>query len=177
MAKFYFFIWLRWVTRVVTCSVVLASIFSAVITFVLYALKGFAPLSEEVFFALENIFYFWFPIVLSFTLLVALFRSLKYIFSKCINGYKFVLFECNLSAEILEVGYGDLVKIWRRWFVLLIWLVVVEVILVSSLFFTFSSDVFQWFSIYWLFGFILVGGYVGFLLLATRFKRIKVRRC
>ncbi len=177
MSRFYFLVWSRWVVRVVLCSGMLSAFFSVFVTFVLYGLKGFPSLDENVIKALVDIFLFWFPITLSFTLLVALFRSLKYVFSKCLNGYEFVLFECNQTKQIQNVGYGDLVKVWRKWFVLLVWFVMGQVLVVSGLFFTFVNDVFSWFNIYWLVGFILSGGYVSFMLLPSRVKVVKIRKC
>lgn len=177
MSKFYFLVWSRWVLRVVLCSSILSAVLSAFITVVLYGLKGFPTLDDEVLKALFDIFYFWFPITLSFTLLVALFRSLKYIFSKCLDGYEFVLFKCNKTTQIRDVGYGDLLRVWRKWFVLLIWFVMGQVLVVSGLFFTFSSNVFSWFSVYWLFGFILSGGYVSFMLLPSRVGVVKIKKC
>ncbi len=84
------------------------------------------------------------------------------------------------SYDIIEnIGYGDLVKIWRKWFMLLIWLVGTEMILALSYstLFTNYTGVFEWFDIYWLFGFVLVAGFFSFILLGLRCKRIKVVKC
>ena len=116
--------------------------------------------------------------------MLALFRSLNYIFNKCIHGYELKLLTCTSkkeeTSEVLEViGYGDLVKVWRRWFMLLIWLVgsMMIISLVITYFFTTYSGVFEWFSIYWLFAFILVSGYFSFMLMGSRCKRVKVVKC
>ncbi len=186
MAKFYLFLWLRWAIRVTICSFVLASIISSLITTLIYFNHGATSINSEVSAALFDIFKFWFPIAWSIALLIALFRSTKYIFNSCMNGYELKLLECQSKqtekneAKILEnIGYGDLVKVWRKWFMVIIWLVGVQMIF--ALFFTylFSSyqSVFEWFSIYWLFAFVLSGGYLSFILLGARCKRVKVQKC
>lgn len=136
-------------------------------------------IDAKVFAALRDILDFWFPIVWSFTLLLALFRSIKYIFNTCINGYKLNLLTCSESEIIKSIGYGDLVKVWRRWIMLNIWLVgglMVIAVIFTSLFTNFNG-VFEWFSIYWLFSFILLSGYISFMLLGSRCKQVRVVKC
>lgn len=179
MAKFYLFVWIRWVIRLTLCTLVLACGVTFIITVFLYINQGMPTLSDEVISALLDLFKFWFPIVMSFTLLIALFRSIKFIFKRCYNGYKFELLSCD-GKEVLEyIGYGDLIKVWRRWFMIIIWLVGAQMVLalVFTNLFTTYGGVFEWFSIYWLFGFLLVAGYLSFILLGSRCKQVKVAKC
>jgi hypothetical protein len=136
-------------------------------------------LNTEVIQALLNIFKFWFVVFWSITLLLALFRSLKYIFNRCIYGYELKLYTCDTKELIEDIGYGDLVKVWRKWLMLIIWLVGSFMILslAYTYMFTSYSGVFKWFDIYWLFGFILLSGYFSFIIMAARCKRVKVVRC
>ena len=152
---------------------------SILITASLYLKQGLVPLTPDVYQALFDITKFWFPLLWSLTLLLILFRSIKYIFNICIVGYKLKLLTCDLADKIENIGYGDLVKVWRKWFMLIIWLVGVEMILALSITYMLSdySSVFEWFNIYWLFGFILSAGYVSFILLSNRCKRVKVVKC
>lgn len=186
MNKFYFFLWLKWSIRLTISSIVLASILSFVITLVIYFNQGMASLNTEVFYALIDVFKFWFPISWSFTLLISLFRSLKHIFNSCINGYELKLLECFSTLEkgaipqvIDYIGYGDIVKVWRKWFMLIIWLVGSQMIL--ALFFTYMftsyAGIFDWFNIYWLYSFIIIGGYFSFIVLSLKCKRVKVVKC
>ncbi len=179
MSKFYFFLWLRWSFRVAICSVLMACGVSFLITLYLYISQGMPAFTLEILKALFQLFKFWFPITLSLTLLLALFRSLKYIFNICINGYKMQLLECENKEIVDEVGYGDLVKIWRKWFMLIIWLVGVQMILslIFTYLFTSFSGVFEWFDIYFLFTFVLIAGYISFILLSGRCKQVRVVRC
>lgn len=179
MSKFYFFLWLRWAVRLSLCSLVLASIVSLGITAVTYINQGMTTLNSEVILALQNLFLFWFPISWSLALLIALFRALKYIFNTKISGYELKLYSCDLKDVLQEIGYGDLVKVWRKWFMLMIWLVGSFMIL--ALFFTYIftslDSVFSWFSIYWLYAFILVSGYFSFMIMSHRCKRVKIVKC
>ncbi len=179
MYRFYFLLWLRWAIKLFTCSVVLAVVVSFFITLYIYIKQGMPTLHVEIFTALFQIILFWFPILWSVMLLVALFRGLKYIFNICIAGYELKLYSCDLKETLLHVGYGDLVKVWRKWFMLIIWLVGAMMILSLSYTYLFTSfdGVFEWFDIYWLFGFILVSGYFSFIFMSARCKRIKIVKC
>ena len=179
MYKFYFFLWLRWALRVTLCSVFLALISSLLITIFLYIKQGLPVLSGEVFSALFDIVIFWFPLTWSFTLLIALFRSLKYIFNTQIAGYKLTLLDCSSKEVIIEIGYGDLVKVWRKWFMVMIWLVGTQMLLslVYTNLFTSYLGVFEWFNIYYLFTFVLIAGYFSFILLGGRCQKVKVVKC
>ncbi len=184
MSKFYFLLWLKWAIRLIICSTLLAIFLTSLITLYFYILQNMPNLTTDVRLALQNIFEFWFKIIWNLTLLIALFRGLKYIFNDCINGYELKLLECKdettKEKEIIEVvGYGDLPKVWRKWFMLNIWLISFFMIiaLIYTNFFTSLSGVFEWFNIYWLFGFILLSGYFSFILLGARCKMIKLKKC
>ncbi len=179
MSKFYLYLWFTWMFRVTICSVVMASVLSSLITFYIYINLGLPSINDEISKALFDLFQFWFPLVWSFTLLLALFRSLKYIFNYCISGYSFSLYTCDMNEKLKVIGYGDLVKVWRKWFMLIIWLVGALMILALLMTYLFSSysGVFEWFNIYWLFAFILISGYFSFIILGARCKKVKVEKC
>lgn len=186
MGKFYFILWLRWALRLTTCSISLAAFFSFIVVIYSYLLYGMPDLHVEILTALYDIFKFWFPVFWSLTLLLAIFRGLKYIFNRCINGYELKLLTCTsakddkIDDEFIDIiGYGDLVKVWRKWFMLNIWLVGSFMVLsiVFTYIFTSFTGVFEWFNIYWLYGFILVSGYLSFMLLGTRCKKVKIVKC
>ena len=179
MSKFYFLLWLRWAIRVSVMSMLLAIVIAAFITIIIYIQQGGVSLNTEVYTALFAIFIFWLPLSWSITLLLALFRSLKYIFNQCSNGYELKLLECNKTDVIEVIGYGDLVKVWRKWFMLIIWLTGTQMIIalgISSLFSLYSA-IFDWFNIYILFIFILISGYFSFILLGGRCQKVKVVKC
>jgi len=160
----------------------MASVVSAFVTLFLYINRGMQTLNSELLIALSQIFFFWFAILWSVTLLVALFRSLKYIFNSCYDGYKFNLLSCPSEGEsevITLIGYGDLVKVFRRWLMLIIWLVGAQMIVAVAItkLFSFDTAVFEWFNIYVLYIFVLIAGYFSFILLGTRCKKVKVAKC
>ncbi len=179
MGKFYFFLWLRWLLRVISCSIILAIISSLFISIIIYINQGMSEINPEVLKALFEVFQFCFPISLSFTLLLALFRSLKYIFNIPTYNYELKLLECNSKNTLEYIGYGDLVKIWRKWFMLIIWLVTVEIViaLIFTHFFTSLSGIMDWFNIYYLSFFILLAGYFSFVILVSKCKRVKIMKC
>ena len=169
MSKFYLFLWLRWSLRVTLCSVFLASILSFVITLFIYMSNSNITYDAKVFSALIEVFLFWLYISWSLTLLIALFRSIKYIFNTCIQGYELKLLTCKSNEVIDVIGYGDLVKVWRRWFMLLIWLVASMIII--SLIFTYT------FNIFWLYAFVILSGYISFILMIAKCKRVEIVKC
>ncbi len=179
MARFYLLLWLNWAVRLTLCSILLACGLSFVITLSLYISQGAVPLHGEVLSALFDLFAFWFALMWSVTLLIALFRGLKFIFNRCYAGYMLKLLACTEPEYVQNIGYGDLVRVWRRWLMLLIWLVGAEMVvaLIFANFFTSYGALFEWFSIYWLFTFILVGGFFSFILLGSRCKKVQIIAC
>ena len=179
MGKFYAALWIKWVGRVSIGSVGFALAFSLAITVFSYVSQDSPPLNAEIYDALFEITKFWFPIVWSLTLLLSLFRSLKHIFNSCNGGYELKLLDCKSNEAIEEIGYGDLIKVWRKWFALIIWLSGAQMIFAVA--FTYSltnlEGVFSWFNVYWLFGFVAVSGYFSFAFLASRCKSVKITKC
>ena len=182
MSRFYFKLWFFWALRVTLCSVSLALLFSSLITLFFYIKEGYPALTPAVVDALWKLESFWFMILWNLTLLIALFRSIKHIFNHCYNGYKFELLTCPIEGNIEvieEIGYGDLIKVWRKWFMLLIWLVGAMMVIALTLTYLFTqyTTLFAWFNIYILFGFVLVSGYFSFVFMSNRCKKIRLSRC
>lgn len=184
MNRFYFFIWLQWAVKVTLYTLLLSLGLTAIITFGIYIAQGMKPVNDEIYAALLAVFKFWFMLSLSFSLLIILFRSLKYIFNKCVAGYEFQLLTCIEKEEqerevIKMIGYGDLLKVWRKWFMLIIWIVAVEMILALVIMKLLSSyeNIFDWFNIYLLYIFILIAGYFSFIVLSMKCKKVRINRC
>ncbi|ADN09638.1 conserved hypothetical protein [Sulfurimonas autotrophica DSM 16294] len=186
MSRFYFFIWLQWAVKLTFYTFVLAFFMAIVITLGIYINQGLKPLDSEISTALLAIFKFWFVLSWSFALLIILFRSLKYIFNKCIGSYKFNLLTCPKEDKkeqtreiIVNIGYGDLLKVWRKWFMLIIWIVAAQMILALVIMKLFSSyeNIFDWFNIYLLYIFILIAGYFSFIALNIKCKKVRITKC
>ena len=173
MVRFYLLLWLFWLIRVVLCTLFTASILSLLVTFFIYVKQGFVTIDAVAFDALFDIWQFWFLISLNLALLFALFRSVKYLFNRCYSGFMLQLQGCDI------VGYGDLIKVWRKWFMLLIWLVgsLMVLALIATHLFTSYDSLFDWFGIYLLYLFIAMAGYISFILIVARCKSIKVVKC
>lgn len=179
MRSFYFRLWLKWALRVTVESVAFGAVMAGFIVLFIYLKKGMPPLDTEVGNALSDLFRFWFGLAWSVALLLSLFRSIKYIFNRCENGYKLQLLSCETQEEIVPVGYGDLVRVWRRWLMLLIWSSAVLIMLLTLVMrFVFGIDtLFSWLNIYALYAIILLGGYISLVLLMARCKKIRTVRC
>ena len=182
MSRFYFLLWFWWSVRLVLCTLVLATFFALLLTLFIYIKQGLPTLDEKIGLALFDVWKFWFAIALNIALLIALFRSVKYIFNHPHAGYILKLKKCfkEHSSEYLEVvGYGDLLKVWRKWFMLLIWLVgsLMVLALLFTYIFTSYESLFDWFNIYILYLFILLAGYLSFIFLGSRCKSVRIVKC
>ncbi|MDQ7068678.1 MAG: hypothetical protein Q9M40_12280 [Sulfurimonas sp.] len=182
MSRFYLLVWAGWALRLTLSSISLALILASFISMYLYIAQGMPPLIQELQEALIDITLFWFPIIWSLTLLLFLFRTLKFVFNKPINNYKLQLLSCpkEEKVEVIEdVGFGDLVQVWRKWFMLIIWLVGAQMIIALIFSYILNSyiAVFDWFNIYVLYGFVLVAGYFSFMILNSRCKRVRLVKC
>ena len=178
MRKFYLILWLKWIFWLTFLSVSLAFVGSGIITIVIYMKQGAVSLNGGVYRALFDILTFWFPIVWSAMLLLSLFLTLKRVFNRCYANFKFILFTCS-DKKIEEISYADLVRVWRKWFFSLIWLVMVQVIVVfifMKLFFH-AETLFDWFNIYVLYLFLLISGYFSFMILSVKYKKVRLVPC
>ncbi len=181
--RFYFYLWLKWALYVTFSSLVFAVLVAAFSTLFIYCNQGCVTLTPKVYMALFKIFQFWFALAWSVTLLLSLFLSLKHIFNRCYAHFQLILFTCpdeNKQREKIEkIGYGDLVKVWRKWFMLLIWLVGAQMVIAFIFMKLFGSSLslFEWFNIYLLYLFVLIGGYFSFIILSAKCKKVKVVKC
>lgn len=179
MAQFYFLLWLRWASILSIKSVLLGILLAGIFTSVLYMKQGMPSISQEVLIALGDLFFFTFAFTWNFSFLLLLFRRLKFIFNTCVNGYQLELLTCKGDEKIDPIGYGDMLKVWRRWMLLLIWLVGACMIIAIAFtaLFTSYDGIFEWFSIYWLYAFILISAFISFILLGSWCKKVRVSRC
>ncbi len=179
MHKFYTRLWLYWAGRVTLETLLFAFAMALFVTLFFYVKKGAPALEEEVVGALWSIFAFWFKIVWAFAFLLVLFRSIKWVFERCYAGYRLRLRECATQRIIEEIGYGDLVRVWRRWFVTLVWIITLLSVIISALmhFLAGVDSFFAWFDIWVLYLLSMTGGYISFWLLGAFCKRVKVERC
>ena len=182
MHRFYLSLWISWVIRVVLCTLFIASSVAFIITSVIYIKQGLPDLSHEIVNALFDVWQFWFVISLNIALLIALFRSVKYLFNRPHAAYMMKLKSCNKEKEsnyLESIAYGNLVKVWRKWFMLLIWLVGSFMVLATVISYILSSytALFSWFNIYILYFFILIAGYFSFIFLQSRCKSVRIVKC
>lgn len=182
MSKFYLLLWVEWATRLTLSSLFYGVLSALGVTLFIYAKEGFGALDAESLEALSYIFMFWLSLLYNIALLIALFRSIKYVFNSPKNSYVMRLYSCPKDGKremLEEIGYGDLVKTWRKWFMLLIWLVGAQMVVAVTLnaLLSLSESTLAWFNIYVLYGFILVAGYFSFMILGSRCKQVRIERC
>lgn len=182
MFKFYSIIWFFWVLRMLLVSVALTSVASLFVTLFLYLKQGMPAFNGEIFEALVAIFRFWFLLFLNLSIPLALFINAKYLFNVCANGFSLKLLSCIKDGDVepIEIiGYGDLVQVWRKWLLLIVWNTAVLMLLsvVFSYIFTSYDSLFDWFSVYLLYVFILIAGFFSIVLLASRCKRVSIKAC
>lgn len=86
---------------------------------------------------------------------------------------------CDTKEYVEVLGYGNIVQVWRKWFLGLIWLVIsITTVAIFIATYVFNQDsLFDWFNIYLLYGFILIGGFFSFILLGSRCKNVRIVRC
>jgi len=143
VSKFYLYLWAGWALRLTFSSISSALFLATILSGYLYIAQGMPPITDELKKALFDITKFWFLIFWTLTLLLFLFRTLKSVFNSCFNHYKLQLLTCpdeGVSKVIEEVGYGDLVKVWRKWFMLIIWLVGAQMVLALIATYLFTTD-------------------------------------
>jgi len=165
--------------RVSVESILFALAMALLVTLFFYIQKGMPPLQNDVQKALETLFIFWLGIVWAIAFLLALFRSIKWLFHRCYNGYMLRLVECGGQEFLEDVGYGDLMRVWRRWFLALIWIVTIMSVVTAvfmHLFFHVATF-FSWMSPVVLYIFTLIAGYFVLWLLGSYCKRVKVVKC
>ena len=95
MSRFYLILWGKWAFRLTLSTFFFASLFTLLITGVVYIEQGVTPLNNEVYRALFDISLFWFAVVWNIALLLSLFRGMKHIFNSCNGGYVLELFSCE----------------------------------------------------------------------------------
>jgi len=182
MLRFYTLLWLEWVFRMFVVSLLLASVMSFAVTFFLYVSRETPPINLEIYRALLEIFRFWFLLLLNIAIPLALFINIKHLFNRPYSGFSLRLlnYPKDAKAEVLEeIGYADLVLVWRRWLFFIVSFSTLLVLLLAlfSYIFTPYSSIFDWFDVYFLYLVVLISGFFSIVLLANRSKYLRVEKC
>ena len=179
MFRFWLMLWARWALWLTLFSMLSALLLSVVATLGIYSLKGAPSLENDVTEALSEIGRFAFLISWSVMLLAAFFFSVRRLFGTCIDGYEMVLLGCDGKEEITRPGIADTAKVWRKWLFVIIWVVAAQVIAVAALHNLLlpGEGMMAWFSVYWLYLFILLAALATLPLMGSRCSQVRVRRC
>lgn len=178
MRRFWLGLWAYWAMWSTLFSVLSALIIAFAITLGLYLLKGAPALDGTVWSALFEIARFWFALLWSFTLLLALFLVVRRLFYRCIDHRRLMLHACDGSEVMMKAGTGDVIKVWRKWLMAMIWATAAEIIIVIAMrHLAGFGDLLSWFSVYWLYLFVLIAGLITLPLMQARCRLVKVGRC
>ena len=179
MTKFWLFLWLRWAIYVSVVSIIVGSVLASFVTLLLFFVKSHFLINTTTLVALYDIFLFLMPIFWSLSFVITLLWSLKKIFHICIYGFALELYDCDGKTQFETIAVKNLRKLWRKWLFALIWtsaaLTVISVLLVYI--FSLTPTLFGWFSIYWLYSFVLLSGLITLPMMAARCKMVKVISC
>lgn len=152
---------------------------SAAVTLGTYLYKGAPAVDTEVGNALMDVAAFWFPVCWSLALLIAFFFSVRLLFGYCIGGYRLTLLACDGEEEIERPGAFETARVWRKWFFVIIWTVAAQVIVFAALhrILVPEAGMMAWFSIGWLYAFMLLAALGTLPLMGARCNMVRVRRC
>lgn len=145
----------------------------------IYLGKGAVPLNAEVWLALRDLFWFWFALSWSISLLIGLLLVVKRLFYRCIDHKRLVFVLCPSQEEIRDLRVEDTIKLWRKWLISIIWAVAAQVVIVIAIEYLMGrgESVLSWFSIYWLYLFVLIAGAITLPMMDARCKMVKVKQC
>ncbi len=178
MRKFWFSLWVYWGFWLSLFSLAFGVAGSMLITLGLYLLKGMPSLSPEIWQALADVFTFWFKIVWSVGLPLGLLLVVKRLFYRCYDHFQMHFLQCPSRTELRDLSVRDTTKLWRKWLFSLVWIVATQIIIVVAVhYFRGAESLMGWFNVYWLYGFILIGGAVTLPLMGARCKMVQVKRC
>jgi len=169
--KLYLF-WFIWISLRTLRSALFLSIFTSLIV---YISKGLAPLNEEIFFALKEVFFFTFPIFASLSLIICLLLVFKALFSQKIGGKSIKLYDCK-DELIQKPLLSDVTMIWRKWLFVTVWAILIFLVIFIGLYKIVSGDFppTQWFNAQSLYVLISILGGIVFVLGIKKCKKIRI---
>ncbi len=179
MRRFWFLLWLYWAAWLSFFSIGLGMFSALLITGGTYLNKGAVTLSAEVWSALGDLVWFWFALSWSVSLLIGLLLVVKRLFYRCIDHHQLVFVLCLSQEEIHDLRVEDTIRLWRKWLISIIWAVAAQVVIIIVIEYLtgWGEGVLSWFSIYWLYGFVLIAGAITLPMMDARCKMVKVKQC
>lgn len=178
MRRFWLGLWLYWAVWLTLFSVGAGALLAAAVTLLSYFLKGAPALDLEILAALGEIAFFWFGLTWSLALLVALFLVIRRLFYRCIDHHQLTLQNCSGRESMNKAGTEHTLRLWRKWLMAIIWATAAQIIVVITVRYALGTeDLLSWFSVYWLYLFVLISGLMTLPLMEARCKVVKVQKC
>ncbi len=130
MIDLYLRLWLYWLFWLFLYSLVAAVLVDMVLVGSIYLIKGAPSLDEQVRRALGSMVLTIFGPLWSMVLIGTQLIVLRRMMQRCFGGKRMILLTCKGDERIWPVGLGDVLSVWRRWVVLIAWMVMIETVLV-----------------------------------------------
>ncbi len=178
MIRFYFLLWLHWVGVLLLQSIGSAFLLTLIFVAWIYFSKDVA-LNKDVIDALVSLFSFWFWVIWSATFVASLFFAFKSFFNHCYAGYVLKVIDCNSHVALEHIGYSDLIQIWRKWLMLLIWITAFFIIVLSILLYALFEiqTLFSWLNLTIMIVLAICSAFFALFFLRFRTQKIRVERC
>lgn len=176
MRKFYLSLWLYWAFWVGFYAVAAAALLALLATAATYLVQGAASLTPQRCSALADIAWFWFAVSFNAGLLLGLIAGIHKLFSRCFFGWNYRLLDCQ-GEESENMPMKLWLKLWRKWFFALIWVVAVEIMVAALAGMAVGIGLKAWFSVYWLYVFVFFAGLPLLVVMPLRCKMVKVAPC
>jgi len=173
--SYYFSLYIFWLKWVGSRTLLLSGFFSFLISLIIYFSKGATTLNKESFLALEEVFYFSFPVTFSLSLILMLLLVFKQVFFHKIGGYKVYLYDCKDEC-IQSPLLSDVTMLWRKWLFVTLWAILIFLVLFLGLYKLFTNT----FALVWINGWSLtfliatLGGAV-FSVGLSRCKKVRIK--
>jgi len=171
----YIYLYLFWLRFVATRTLLYSLLFSFLSLLIVYISKGATPLNKESLLALEEIFWFCFPVFFSLSLILMLLLVFKQVFYHQIGGFKVYLYDCEDKC-IAKPLLSDVTMLWRKWLFLSLWLMLIFLVVFFGLYKLFTGD----FPIQWINGtsltvLITIFGGIVFSAGLNKCKKVRVK--
>lgn len=174
--SFYFKLYLFWLNWVTLRTLVLSMVLSVLSALTVYIFKGFAPLNKDTLSALNEIGWLSFPIAFSLSFILVLLLVFKALFSKKIDGYNFVLYNCK-QEKIDSPLVSDVIMLWRKWLFITVWMILLFLVLFigsSKLLFDIFPPL-SWFNAYILYVLVAVFGGITFVFVVKKCNKVGIK--
>ncbi len=167
-----------WAQYLVLNSLLYTFILSFLLTITFYMYKGATELNPQTYEALFIVFNSIFSLLLYLIGVIFFVLSVQKVHKKCIKGYAIEILSCQ-KEPLEKVSLDDAFKVARRWLAISMWVLIVLIVFISSLYYLlFSSEsMFEWMHFLLVYALFIFSSMLAFFVLLHRCKKVRVSRC